>query len=333
MSVRAQRVAHGRTRKPNRRRSSRKRTSDFVGCTLTSTLPPDRRERQERDRLAALDDQAAVRLAQDARPARLSRSGGRSGTTSGAACRAARSAAARRRPTRARPAVDGLGRHEGLRELRAERAPDARREVHPDGSTSKTRLPSWVTTKPTPSWASARRWRRRGSGRARSRCASGSAAARACCRRGRAPRRRSRAPRPTRARSAGARPRSRPCARSPLPAGRVRIEQRATEPIEASASPRNPRLAMWSRSSSRSLLVAWAAKASPRSSGVMPAPVVGDAHQARAALLEVDPDVRRAGVEGVLDQLLDDEAGRSITSPAAIWLRTTSGSTAIGEPR
>ena len=37
--------------------------------------------------------------------------------------------------------------------------------------------------------------------------------------------------------------------------------------------------------------------------------VVGDADEVDAALFEVDTDAARAGVEGVLDQLLDDAGG------------------------
>src|SRR5690606_2001504 len=40
-----------------------------------------------------------------------------------------------------------------------------------------------------------------------------------------------------------------------------------------------------------------------------PAAVVGDADQLRAAFFDGDVDVRRAGVEAVLDQLLDDAGG------------------------
>ena len=52
--------------------------------------------------------------------------------------------------------------------------------------------------------------------------------------------------------------------------------------------------------------------------------VVGDADQRQAAGRRHHLDVAGAGIERVLDQLLDHAAGRSITSPAAMRL-TVSG--------
>ena len=43
--------------------------------------------------------------------------------------------------------------------------------------------------------------------------------------------------------------------------------------------------------------------------GLDAAAVVGDADQRQAALADLDGDLRRAGVERVLDQLLDDGGG------------------------
>ena len=60
------------------------------------------------------------------------------------------------------------------------------------------------------------------------------------------------------------------------------------------------------------------------------AAVVDDLQAAQAAFLDADLDLGGAGVQGVFQQLLDGEAGRSITSPAAIWLIRMSGSTAMG---
>ena len=61
--------------------------------------------------------------------------------------------------------------------------------------------------------------------------------------------------------------------------------------------------------------------------GVDAAAVVDDADQFGAALLEVDVDAGGPGIDGVLEQLLDDaDAGRSITSPAAILVTTDGGS-------
>ncbi len=47
---------------------------------------------------------------------------------------------------------------------------------------------------------------------------------------------------------------------------------RLTAPIDGRASPRKPRVAMWTRSSSGSLEVAWRSTARASSSGVMPRP-------------------------------------------------------------
>ena len=58
------------------------------------------------------------------------------------------------------------------------------------------------------------------------------------------------------------------------PAGLVSISTRATAAMEARASPRKPRVAIWSRSpASRTLLVAWRRKAVAASSGAMPQPL------------------------------------------------------------
>ena len=68
-----------------------------------------------------------------------------------------------------------------------------------------------------------------------------------------------------------------------------------------------PSVAIDSRSfTSRSLLVAWRSKASSASSRSMPAAVVGDADQPPAAGFDVHPDIRRARIERVLEQFLDD---------------------------
>ena len=58
-----------------------------------------------------------------------------------------------------------------------------------------------------------------------------------------------------------------------------------------------------------SLLVAWLAKASGRSSRGDAAAIVDDANQFGAALLDVDVDAAAAGVHGVFEQLLDDAGG------------------------
>ena len=112
-----------------------------------------------------------------------------------------------------------------------------------------------------------------------------------------------------------------PTSASPV---RVMIEHRATDPIEARASPRKPRLAMCMRSSgSRSLLVAWAAKASSRSSAPMPIPssvtrIRRAPPSSRSTWIRVAPASNAFSTSS-----FTTEAGRSTTSPAAIWSRTT----------
>ena len=83
-----------------------------------------------------------------------------------------------------------------------------------------------------------------------------------------------------------------------------RWSDRATAAIEGSASPRKPSVAIWVRSPSGILEVAWRSTASARSLLVHAAAVVDDANELAAAFLDGDVDARRAGVERVLDQLL-----------------------------
>ena len=111
---------------------------------------------------------------------------------------------------------------------------------------------------------------------------------------------------------------------------RVVIWQRAIEPSEARASPRKPREEMCTKSSgSRSLLVAWEAKAKPKSSGPIPWPL-------SVTRIKRAPPSSRSTVIWVApasmafsNNSLTTEAGRSTTSPAAIWSRTTAGRTAM----
>ena len=86
--------------------------------------------------------------------------------------------------------------------------------------------------------------------------------------------------------------------------GREVMCSRAAAPIEGSASPRNPRVAMCTRSSSASFEVAWRSTASASPSGVHAAAVVGHLDAVDAAVVERDGDARGAGVERVLHQLL-----------------------------
>ncbi len=98
----------------------------------------------------------------------------------------------------------------------------------------------------------------------------------------------------------------------------------------AKASPRKPNWLMWTRSSLGSFEVAWRSMARASSSWSMPWPssVTGDPCGRRRAGLDID--AARAGIERILDQLLTTEAGRSTTSPAAIWLTRLGGSRQIG---
>ena len=83
------------------------------------------------------------------------------------------------------------------------------------------------------------------------------------------------------------------------------IDSRAIDPIEGSASPRKPSVAMLKRSSSPSLEVACRSTASARSAGAHAAAVVADADEREAAGRRHHLDLAGAGVERVLDQLLD----------------------------
>ena len=105
------------------------------------------------------------------------------------------------------------------------------------------------------------------------------------------------------------------------------METCATEAIEASASPRNPMDATDSSSwRLRILLVAWRASASGSSSGGMPPP------SSVTAMRRMPPPSRRTSIARAPASMafsrisLSTEAGLSITSPAAIWLISRSGS-------
>src|ERR1035438_1989624 len=109
-------------------------------------------------------------------------------------------------------------------------------------------------------------------------------------------------------------------------AERVSSSRRETDAMEGSASPRNPRVAMESRSfTSRSLLVAWRSKASSASSRNMPQP----SSTTRMSRRPPDSASTRKSVAPASSEFsrssLTTEAGRSTTSPAAILLATWSG--------
>jgi hypothetical protein len=107
--------------------------------------------------------------------------------------------------------------------------------------------------------------------------------------------------------------------------------KRLTEAIDGSASPRKPSVATDSRSSSEAiLLVAWRDTASGSSSGAMPPP------SSRMRIRRTPPSsrsmsTRRAPASSAFStSSLTTDAGRSTTSPAAIWLMRMSGSWRIG---
>jgi hypothetical protein len=95
-------------------------------------------------------------------------------------------------------------------------------------------------------------------------------------------------------------------------AGAVRlvIRTRATEAIEASASPRKPSDATSSRSvRGRDLAGGVALQGQAELPGLDAAAVVGNGDAPDAAVLDAHFDSARAGVECVLEQLLDDRGG------------------------
>ncbi|OQC34204.1 MAG: hypothetical protein BWX64_02809 [Acidobacteria bacterium ADurb.Bin051] len=101
----------------------------------------------------------------------------------------------------------------------------------------------------------------------------------------------------------------------------VASSRRATAAIAASASPRKPRLPTRSRSAKLAiLLVAWRSKARSASSPPIPQP------SSRTAIRPLPPlsssiSIARAPASRAFSMSsLSTEAGRSTTSPAAIWL-------------
>src|SRR5579883_1434406 len=91
---------------------------------------------------------------------------------------------------------------------------------------------------------------------------------------------------------------------SAAPRRRLVSVRRLTAPIEGSASPRKPRVAMRVRSSSGSLEVAWRSTASANSPGSIPPPSSTN-DEAAPAVAQHRVDAARPGVERVLDQLLE----------------------------
>ena len=113
-----------------------------------------------------------------------------------------------------------------------------------------------------------------------------------------------------------------------LSAVRVVMVMRETEPAAASASPRKPRVRMWNRSSAvRSLEVACRLTAVSNSSAGIPQPSsMISISFFPACSMWMTIFFAPASMAFSISSLTT-EAGRSITSPAAIWLATSSANT------
>src|SRR3954471_21177288 len=115
---------------------------------------------------------------------------------------------------------------------------------------------------------------------------------------------------------------------------RLEIERRATDAMEARASPRNPMVDTASSSGRLEiLLVAWRASASGRSSREIPAPSSSTCTRrtppsSRVTAILVAPASRLFSSNS-----FSTEAGRSTTSPAAIWDTRSCGSTRMAVTR
>ena len=107
---------------------------------------------------------------------------------------------------------------------------------------------------------------------------------------------------------------------------RVRSSTCATAAIEASASPRKPMVCRAKRSSAwRIFDVAWRSKAMRASVGDMPLPLSMTCIEVRpASITSTFIVVAPASMAFSTSSFMTD-AGRCITSPAAIWLATESG--------
>ena len=218
----------------------------------------------------------------------------------------------------------------------ASSAPKRRRTRAPRSmsrSRSNTRPPSCTTTKPVPTWARARRCRT-----SRQRPSSVAVRFRKARRAGTLWKR---------SRTSTVVPRGAPAAvTAPIappasstdqawssPARRERMRARETEPIEARASPRKPSVPMWARSeTSASLLVACDAKASARSSGPMPQPSSLTRTRSTPPAASSTVSSRAPASSAFSTSSFTTDAGRSTTSPAAIWFFTCSASTRIVAP-
>ena len=112
---------------------------------------------------------------------------------------------------------------------------------------------------------------------------------------------------------------------SSAPCLRLVMVSRPTAPMEGSASPRNPKVAIWVRSSPGSLEVAWRSTARVSSSGVMPCPSSTTWIRLRPPSLRVTSMRRAPASMAFSTSSFTAEAGRSITSPAAMRLTISGG--------
>ncbi len=112
-----------------------------------------------------------------------------------------------------------------------------------------------------------------------------------------------------------------------LPRARVRSVKRDTEAMLGSASPRKPSVAMAERSAALAiLLVACRSRQRRASSGDMPTPS-SSTRTSRLPPYSTATATRVASASMAFStSSLTTEAGRSTTSPAAIWLARSSGS-------
>ena len=94
------------------------------------------------------------------------------------------------------------------------------------------------------------------------------------------------------------------------PRARVRSTKCDTDAMLGSASPRNPSVAIAAEVvGAANLARRMPLDGQPRVLRLHPFAVVFDANQLLAAELDGDGDAPRAGIDGVLDQLLDDRGG------------------------
>ncbi len=108
---------------------------------------------------------------------------------------------------------------------------------------------------------------------------------------------------------------------------RVRSKKCETDAMEGRASPRKPRVVIAARSSARRiLLVAWRAKASRASSAVIPSPSSSTRMDALPPSSTATFTRRAPASSAFSTSSLTTDAGRSTTSPAAIWFASSAGS-------